>query len=231
MKRFAVFAVSVLLAWTAHAHDTEALVYDQIDLTASAERQVDNDLLIASVFAEAEAQQQSVVADRVNQAVQWAVDKAKTVPTVKAQTTQYNTSPVYNNNTIKGWRARQSLQLESKDPKAFSDLIGQLQEKLGVESIGYSVSKESRDAAEQGLIDQALAQFQQRATLIARNLGRSGFRLVRINVGSGGGYAPPIAYRAEMRMAKADVAAPALAAGVQTVNVTVSGTIQLEPKQ
>lgn len=217
----------------ARAHETEPLAYDQVDLSASAEQEVANDLLVAVLYTEQEGQRQADVAERVNTAMSWALDLAKPAAGIKTQTLQYNTYPVYANNstTISGWRARQSLRLEGRDAKAIGELISTLQEKLAVESVGYAVSRESRLATEDALTTSALAQFDSRAKQIAAALGRPGYRLVRINVSSTGNPGMPIAYRAQMM---ADVgmkaAAPAqVEAGEQTLGIAVSGTIQLEP--
>lgn len=218
----------------ASAHDAEPLVYDQIDLAANAEQEVANDLLVAVLYTEHEGQRQAEVAERVNTAMAWALERAKPVAGIKTQTLQYNTYPVYANNstTVSGWRARQSLRIEGRDAKAIGELIATLQEKLAVESVGYAVSRESRLAAEEALTDTALAQFGARASQIAKALGRPGYRLVRLNVSNTGGGGGPVMYRSAM-MAEANMklaAAPAqVEAGEQTLGVAVSGTIQLEP--
>ena len=214
------------------AHDTEPLVYDQVDLSANAEQEVANDLLVAVLYTEQEAQRQAEVAERVNLAMAWALERTKPVADVKTQTLQYSTYPVYANSatTITGWRARQALRLEGRDAKAIGELIATLQEKLAVESVGYAVSREARRAAEDTLTAAALAQFEARAQQIAEALGRAGYRLVRINVSSTGNAGVPVAYGRAMMADAAMKAAPAqLEAGEQTLGVSVSGTIQLEP--
>lgn len=230
-----VVAAVLMTALTGHAwaHGGERVVYDQVDLSASAEREVDNDVLVAFVYTEQEGQRQADVAERVNEAMQWALEQAKAAAGVNVQTTQYNTYPVYasNSSTITGWRARQSLKLESKDPKAVSDLLGALQEKLAVESVDYRISKEARDRAEEALTAEALGQFQARAQQIAAALSRSGYRIVRLNIGTGGNYPGPVAYHGKMLAAEGAAAPAVLEAGAQSVNVTVSGTIQLEARQ
>ncbi len=215
------------------AHEDNTVTYDQIDLSASAEQEVQNDLSIATLYTEHEGQAQSEVADRVNETMAWALVQAKPVTGVKAQTTQYNTYPVYANNatTVSGWRARQAIRLETANAKLLGELIGTLQEKLAVEAIGVAVSKTSRDRTETTLTDQALVQFQSRAQQIAGALGRPGYRIVRINLGTGGDIPPPIAYRGAMMMAEKGAAPAQIEAGTQVMNVTVSGTIQLDPKR
>ena len=218
-----VFASAAVLA-----HDNPP-VFDRVSVSASAEDQVDNDLLIAVLFAEHQAQKQRTVSEFVNEAIQWAIAKAKTRDVVKVQTTQYNTSPTYKKSIITGWRARQSIRLESRDADAMSELIGELQERLAIASVNYGVSKQNRDAAEDALIARALAQFKHRATLIATELKRAGYRIVQLNVNTQGGHRPPVyAYRSAALEDASAASAPAIEAGEQTISVTVNGTIELD---
>ncbi len=213
------------------AHDDSAIVYDQVDFSASAEQEIANDLLVAELYVEHQGQRQTAVADQVNTAMRWALDRARAVAGVEVETAQYSTYPIYANEgtTITGWRARQSLRLESPESRALSDLVGALQEKLAVSAIGYTVSKAARDRAEDVLRTQALAQFQARAQQIADALMRPGYRIVRIGIQAGGDMPPPIVMKSRMLAESAAATPPAIEAGRQTVNMTVSGTIQLDP--
>lgn len=204
------------------------VVYDQIDLSASAEREIENDELVAVVYAQAQAQRQAEAANSVNQDIRWALDLAESTRGVTSQTLQYNSYPVYGNNQrIVGWQARQSLRLETRDSDRLSELLGDLQERVAIESVNYQVSREAREAADDELIAEALQSFNRRARLVADELGRSGYRIVRININTGGGRVAPVAFRSRAMVAEADVAQPALEAGTQTVSVNVSGTIEL----
>ena len=224
MKVFGFILLGVIAANTAAAQ--EDTVYDRVDLMASASTDVENDLLIATVYAEVEDNDQADAADAVNRAIGWAADQAREIDGIEIQTTNYNTRPVYaNGRRIVGWVARQGLRLESQDAETLSELLGELQQRVAIQSINYGLSKAARDEAEDGLIAEALAQFNRRADLIAGELGHNGFRVVRINVGTAGGFRPQ---EAMMRtMAVADVAAPAIEAGTQSITVTVNGTVEL----
>lgn len=227
MFRNSLLTLMLLLpAALVSAHDN-APTYDRVSLNASAEQEVENDTLVAVLFAEHQAQRQKDVSKVVNEAVRWALDKAKSKPGIKVQTTQYNTSPVYNKKVITGWRARQSIRLESSDADAIGELIGELQERMSIGSINYAVSKSARDAVEEGLTSEALEQFKRRAELIARDLGRKSYRIVQLNINTGGGRPQPIAYAARVATMES-AAAPAIEAGVQTVTVNVSGTIEVD---
>jgi predicted secreted protein len=217
-------------SWLVAAQAQNEQIYDQVDLNASASRDVDNDLLTAFVFAEVEANVQADAADDVNEAIAWAAGRARGVNGIEVQTTNYSTRPVYaNGRRIVGWVARQSLRLESTDAEALSQLLGELQQRVAVQSINYSLSDAARDQAEETLIAEALTQFKRRAELIAGELGRDGFKIVRLSVGNNGAVFVTGARSRALAFSEADVAPPEIEAGTQTLSVNVSGTIELEP--
>jgi predicted secreted protein len=229
MPRFTKFCLALsasLLGFTAAAQENPPL-YDRIDLNVSAEREVENDVLVAVVYAEVEANNQANAADQVNQAIRFAADRARATDGIEQQTLRYTTRPVYaNDRRIVGWVARQSLRLESMDAEALSTLLGELQTRVAIESMNSTLSKAARDAVEDEVIADAIAQFRRRAAQIAAEFDRDSYRLVHLSVGS---YAAP--RLTEIRrdnFAAADVTAPTIEAGLQTVSVTVSGTIELD---
>jgi predicted secreted protein len=229
MPRFTKFCLALsasLLGLTAAAQENPPL-YDRIDLNVSAEREVENDVLVAVVYAEVEANNQANAADQVNQAIRFAADRARATDGIEQQTLRYTTRPVYaNDRRIVGWVARQSLRLESMDAEALSTLLGELQTRVAIESMNSTLSKAARDAVEDEVIADAIAQFRRRAAQIAAEFDRDSYRLVHLSVGS---YAAP--RLTEIRrdnFAAADVTAPTIEAGLQTVSVTVSGTIELD---
>ena len=182
---FAATVIALVSTSAAIAHEAEP-TYDRISLSASAEREVENDVLVAVLFAEHQAQRQQVVSQAVNTAIRWALDKSKATDEIKVQTMQYNTSPLYDKKIIMGWRARQSIRLESKDAEKLSDLIGELQKRLSIGSVNYAVSTASRDLAEEALTSEALAQYRRRAELVTHDLGRKTYRIVQLNINSQG---------------------------------------------
>ena len=230
LTRYGLLLIFLSMGAAAHAHETDT-TYDRISLSVEAQAEVDNDLLVAILFTEHQGQRHSDVSEKLNQVMGWALEKAKASAQLKVQTLQYTTSPVYQNKLISGWRARQSLRLESADPQALSDMIGVLQERLSVQSISYAISKAARSQAEAGLISDALTRFKQRAQRVTEAFGRDSYRVVQINVSTSGRQPSPVGYSGDLRMAEARAAPPALEAGVQEVTVSVSGTIELEPGQ
>ena len=219
--------LGVVLSSAGVAAEEKPLTYDRVSLSAAAESEVPNDLLTAVLFAQREGSEASRLAQEVNRAIDWGVEEAKKVPRVKVRTLEYRTHPVYNKQTLSGWRVRQSIRLESADASLLSELVGRLQKRLSVDSIAYKLSPERRRQAENELIERALAAFTERAKLIAKQLGRPEYRLVKVDVNTGGTVPRPI-YRTSAMAMRADAAPPpAIEPGTQTVQVQVNGTIEL----
>jgi predicted secreted protein len=228
--------VHILLIWLCAgayaAADGTPPAYDRITLSVTAEQRVANDTLVADMYSEREGDRAADVANEVNENVSWALGEANAVEGLSVQTTGYHSQPVYRDRTVIGWRVRQSIRLESKDTAGLSELIGRLQSRLAMSSIGYRISPDRRAAAEDELIKRALASFDTRARLIAGQLGRPGFRIVRLDVVTSDSPVRPMAMQ---RMAAAmesgpagGVAPPALESGEQNVQVRVNGTIELK---
>ncbi len=202
--------------------------YDRVNLSVRATQEVDNDTLVAVLYYQREGSDPTALADEVNKTMGSAIKRAKETPDVTVQTIDYQTRPVYRQQTLSGWRVRQSARLESQDSARLSKLIGELQEHLAIESVGYEVSPRKRAENEEALIAEAISAFQERAQLITRQLGRMTYRLVRMDVNTSGAPLRPIPMRTDVRAMAAAVAPPVLEAGTQTVEVTVNGTIELQ---
>jgi predicted secreted protein len=156
-----------------------------------------------------------------------ALKTAKARAMVEARSGSYRTYPVYNKERIQRWRATQELLLEGSDFAELGSLIGQLQERLQVTSLNFSVSPVRRAAVEDELIAQALDAFKQRAELVRKQLASKGYRIVDVTINTGGGQPVPIMMRAAA-MEAASVTPPALEAGTSTLSVNVGGVIELQ---
>lgn len=222
-----VFAAVLMTATHALAHET-APTYDRINLRVSATKEVENDTLVAVMYNERSGPQPTALADDVNRTITWAVDLAKKKSGIKVQTLNYRQDPLYKNQRVSGWKVRQSIRLESSDTTALSALIGELQKRLSVASLNYTVSPDVRKSVEDALIAEALDRFRRRGKLISSELGRPDYRIVNMDIVTSGHAPGPVRMRSVAAMAKSSVAAPTLEPGEQTVSVQVSGTIELE---
>ena len=219
-----IFMLSAPNAWS---HE-ENITYDRVQLSTDASAQVENDTLVAVLYSQREGEQLQALANEVNQNIASAVKMCKKVSEVEVQTLGYQTHPVYDKQRLSGWRVRQSIRLESQDSAKLSKLIGDLQKTLAVESISYNVSpKRTREVQDQ-LIVQAIDAFNGRAKLVTQQFGRAEYRLVDININTDSGVpVRPMPMRSAA-MAMEAAAPPTLEAGKQEIQVTISGTIEMQ---
>ena len=223
--RSLLFALLVApLAVTAQAPET---LFNLVSLSAQAEREIPNDLLTATLAAEAEGADPAQLADGVNHTMQRALAGALAYKSVKTQSAGYQTIPVYDKNRVARWRVRQELRLESADFAAATELIGKLQSNLMVTGLALSVSGEARRRAENALIAEALAAFDERARVVRDAMKAKGYRVRDLQVSPGGAPPRPVFAMAARAMSSESLAPPAVEAGSTRILVTVSGTIQL----
>lgn len=198
-----------------------------VGFSTEASQTVANDLAHATLFAQANAPTSAEVARKVNDLIKDALTKAKATPEVKAKSGGTWTSPLYDKNgrNIVGWQMRSELQLESQNVTALSDLVGKLQETLGVSQISFQPALDTRRRAEEQATLDALNAFQAKAQRIAGNFKKY-YRVVRMNVDSAGS-APIRPYARDVMAMKAEAAPMPLEGGDSTVSVTVNGEIEL----
>ena len=220
-------ATVLLTLWLASATwaNDKALTYNRIHLSTSADTQVENDTLIAILYIQREGAKLPDLANEVNQRIAEAIQQSKKVSGINLQTLGYQSSPIYEKRRLSGWRVRQSIRLESQDTARLSQLVGDLQRLLALESIHYQVSPGKMGDVEETLIAEAIDAFNQRAKLITSQFGYNHYRLVDVTINTAG--QPNHGIRARGLAMQAEVASPVIEAGKQDVDITVSGTIEM----
>jgi predicted secreted protein len=198
---------------------------NRVAFQVESSREVENDRVTFVLGVTEEDEDPAKVADRINRAMSWALETARATPDIVVRSGGYRTFPVHHEAKIRRWRGTQELVIEAPGVSQVSELIGELQTRLQVQSVGFTVSPERRREVEDALIREALAAFRSRAKLVRESLEASGFELVKISINTGG--SPPIVPRQVRAMAAAEVAPPALEAGTSTLVVRASGTIEL----
>jgi predicted secreted protein len=221
------FILGLTMAGPAAAAD-DAPRYNQIHFQVERNRPVDNDRMHAVLSLTAEDDNAARLADQINRSMDGALKTAKARPRIEVRTGSYRTWPVYDKNKIRRWRATQELLLEGSDFAELGNLIGQLQERLQVGSIHFSVSPARRAAVEDDLIAQALAAFKQRAELVRKQFAAKGYRLVNVSINTGSGQPVPLMRGMAMEAMDKSVAPPALEAGTSILSVNVGGMIELQ---
>jgi predicted secreted protein len=221
-----LFACIFLVAAGNARSAEEQLRYNVVDLQAEAQREIQNDLMTASLYVEQSGENPARVSNSVNKIVNEALRVAGDVKNVKASTEGYQTYPVYGKNKLlEAWRVRSEIRIESKDFSALSNLIGKLQSAMQLSYLGFTVSPEARRQAENELITEAISNFRERADIVKQSLKGREFRIRRMSVNTGGFHPRPVLARG---IAAQEVAAPNVEGGTSQVTVNVNGTIEVE---
>lgn len=227
MRPLLALLAMTLACAVAHAQDRAEALFNLVNLSAQAEREVANDTLTAVLAADAEGSDPAALADTVNRTMREALKVAQGYRAVKARSLNYQTLPVYDKARIVRWRVRQELRLESRDFAQATELIGKLQASLLVANLAVGLSSEARKQAENGLIAEALAAFHERAAIVRDAQKSKGYRIKELQVGTGGGQ-PRYFAAPRAAMASASMAPPAVEPGASVLQVSVSGTVQLQ---
>ncbi|MFZ4537457.1 SIMPL domain-containing protein [Propionivibrio sp.] len=198
-----------------------------IELSSEASRPAINDLVRATVSAEATGTTLGELSKQVNSLIAEALKTAKAFPRVKTQSGNTSTYPIYSKGgKIESWRIRSELSLESGDTAALSELLGKLQSSLGVSNLVLQPSPETRKKAENEAMLDAIAAFKARAKVIADAFGKP-YRIKQLSVNTSGNVVQPL-FRATAKAMMADAAPMPMEAGESQISATVSGQIELE---
>jgi len=202
----------------------------RIGFSVERSSEVANDWVTAVLSVTHEDPSAAEVAARINRDMTWALDLAKKKNAVRARTGGYSTLPIQDpkRGSVRHWRGSQELVLESGDASALTGLVGELQERLQVQSLGFSVSPDRRRKIEEELVVEALEAFQARADLVRKTFGASSYRLVEVHVGTGGGGPPPVRPMMRTMAADAEMMPPAVEGGTSEITASANGTIELQ---
>lgn len=219
-----VFSVSVCAA-------EQAPRYNQVSLEADVSREVQNDVMNATLYSEMNDANALQLTQKLNKVGNDAIATAKQYKNVKVRTGYNQTYPVYDrNNKLTGWRGRTEVRLEGKDFAAVSDLIGALQTTMQLGGVSFAVSPELRRDTQNELMKEVVTAFRQRADILRQALGAKNYKLRDMSVNTSGRIARPVvmaATRAKFSAESADEA-PAFEAGTSEIQVSAVGTVELE---
>ncbi|MES2871030.1 MAG: SIMPL domain-containing protein [Pseudomonadota bacterium] len=211
----------------------EGVNYNQISLRAEASQEVPRDLMIVTLYTEAQNTDAAKLAAEITTAMNKAIGQAKQVKDVTLRQGSRNSYPIYDNKTqkITGWRERAELRLESADFAALSTLTGDLMQTLKMGNMQFTVSNTTRKASEDSLLKDAVNAFKVRAQLATDALGGKGYKIVNLNLNSNG-YPQPY-MRSAMMMKAASPAmdaapTPEVEAGTSEVSMSADGVIEVQ---
>ena len=213
------------------AAENEALNFNLVTVQADATRQVSNDEMHAVLYIERSNKQPAELSAQITQLMNQAISTAKKYSQVKVETGSQTTYPIYDNDNqkLKEWRGRAEVQIESKDFKAASQLINELQQNFQTQSINFAVSDEQRKKVENELIIEASKNFQQRAQILTQAWNKSAYNLVNLNISTSNSYPQPMPRMSMAKFAAADASGGQdMSAGESKVTVNANGSIQFK---
>lgn len=197
-----------------------------ITLSVTERINVEQDLIIASLRIEAEDQDASAVQNRINTAMEDALQQARGVDEVSQSTGYYNVYQ-YERQPQGGraetlWRGSQSLTLQGKDAQALLALAGELQE-MGflMNQLSYQLSTERADEVRDSLMESAIARATEKAERATRALGKSRFDIAVLDVDTSSDYAGPEMMRSMADTGSTAMAPPVAEAGETEVTLNV----------
>jgi predicted secreted protein len=214
---------------------------NQMSLAATATLDVALDVLSITLAATREGPEAAGVQAELVRALDAALADARPQAApgrLEVRTGAFSLSPRYASGNARsadgspaiiGWIGRAELHLEGRDQKSVAQLAGRLAT-MRVARVGFSLSREQREAAEAETTRQAIGRFRERAQAYAQQFGFSGYVLREVQVGlqESPGFVPARAPMVRALGAASAAEAPIpVEAGQTAVSVTVSGSVQL----
>ncbi|WP_372656482.1 SIMPL domain-containing protein [Hydrogenophaga sp.] len=236
-SRFAVhsFLPAVLAFGVAGVAQAQAVAPEPVNvvhIAASGFLEVPQDWLSMSLSTTKEGPDAGTVQNQLKVALESAlvIARAAAQPRqLEVRTGQFSLYPRYGSNSkIIGWQGRTELVLEGRDFAAISTTAGKIQS-LSMGNVGFSLSREAQQKLESDVQALAIERFKMRAGEVSKSLGFAGYSLRELSISSADQGAAPFRPRVmamEAKAAMSDAPVP-VEAGQSTVNVTVSGSIQL----
>lgn len=161
-------------------------------LTAVRTVRAPNDILYATLIAEATGQDATKLARQVNQTVARARQAIGNDKAVRLRTLGYTTQPVFESNPGNqgnrrtGWTVRQTVQLESQDFAQTSNRLAELQVLgLKLEGLEFGLTPIVREHALVGVRETALRAWMAQTDLAVKTLGAKGWRPGRLSLYDG----------------------------------------------
>ena len=206
--------------------------YNQISLRAEVNQEVAHDLMHVALYTESQNADPAKLADEITTALNKTLEQARQVKGVTVKLGSRNSYPVYDDKgqKITAWRERAEVRLESADFARLSTLTGELLQSMKMAGMDFSIATDTRKTREDAMLKDAVNAFKARAQLATEALGGKGYKLVSLNLNSGG-FQPVMPMRA-MAMDRGSFskseAAPQIEAGTSRVSMSADGVIEVQ---
>ncbi|WP_367849987.1 SIMPL domain-containing protein [Rhodoferax sp. WC2427] len=203
-----------------------------VQLSASGAVEVQQDLLTMVLSTSRDGTDAGVVQTQLKAALDVALTEAKKAVQpgqLDVRTGNFSLFPRYGKDSkIVGWQGSTELVLEGRDFARIASTAGKIGT-LTMGNVSFGLSRSQRAQVEGQAQAMAIEQFKAKAGEIAKGFGFAGYSLreVSVNASDTGGMPRPRMMAMEAKMASSDMAVP-VEAGKSTVQVTVSGAVQLQ---
>jgi predicted secreted protein len=203
-----------------------------VQLSASGAVEVQQDLLTMVLSTSRDGTEAGVVQSQLKAALEAAlteVKKAVQPGQLDVRTGNFSLFPRYGKDgKITGWQGSTELILEGSDFARIASTAGKIST-LTMGNVSFGLSRNQRALVEGQAQELAIEQFKTKAGEIAKSFGFASYSLreVSVNASDMGGMPRPRMVAMEAKMASSDMAVP-VEAGKSTVQVTVSGAVQLK---
>lgn len=204
----------------------------EIHLTQQATRIVTPDTLRATLRIELRGNDGRAIQAELNRRMAEALDTAKSVPSVKAETGDYSVSRDFAAKAKNNWQASETVTLTSKDFTAALMLAAKLQDKgMLMSGLQFTLAPETLAAAESDLTSAALDALRARAQQVAKDLGTTVERYASVTVGNVEQNSRPLPMARMMASVAGgpEMPPPAAQAGDATLSLTVTAVVILAP--
>jgi predicted secreted protein len=224
-----------------------------INLSVKVEQVIDNDTMEVRLYHEAEGATAGEIFALNSQALDKAFKRVDDIKGIKVSTGNRRSTPIYFHapdklpdpssvlyqpqktnsapaeGSIIAWRERAEITLQSRDFKLLSTVLTDLAGDLQTESMVFKVSDQARKAQEGLMLERALTEFRDKATLTSAGFNASSYGLVNVSVGDVmPSYENQLGAMSAMTYKSSrSVSAPEVAGGESKFSLSVSGTIQL----
>lgn len=208
------------------------VAHNVVQLSASGAVEVQQDLLTMVLTTSRDGSDAGLVQTQLKVALDAALTEAKKAVQpgqLDARTGNFSLFPRYGKDSkIVGWQGSAELVLEGRDFARIAATAGKINT-LTMGNVSFGLSRSQRAQVEGQAQAMAIEQFKAKAGEIAKGFGFASYSLreVSVNASDTGGMPRPRMVAMEAKMASSDMAVP-VEAGKSTVQVTVSGAVQLK---
>lgn len=237
-KLLSTLALLSLLPLSANAVDGDYYEFIErktiLNLSETAQKEVEQDRIRATLRIEEEARERAMVQNRINKAMQDGVETAKKYTNIKVSTGRYNVNERYNAKirTNDGWKGSQEIILDSDNKEDILELVQKLQKSgFNMSGMSYYLSREKAASYRTELINEALKRVQDRAASVSKQLGAKHWHVGSVDVSGSNNARPMMRTMGTMKMSlneSAAMATPVVESGEDTVNVTIRVAVVLD---